>query len=99
LTATVTTDQPSYVRNDIIRIRATFLSSGSPLGGVRVSFQILKANGATTTLSGSGTTDSSGVATATLKLSGKLPFGTWSVRGSGTAGAQSGTGTTSFEVR
>jgi hypothetical protein len=96
-TVSVTADAATYTSRGTVRLRATTNSGTSSPQGVSITFTLTKPNGTLTTLS--GTTDASGVATATLKLSNKQPVGTWVVSAKGTYSGTTATGSTSFVVK
>jgi M6 family metalloprotease-like protein len=75
VTVTLLASAPSYTRRSTAAFTATVLSGSSPVPGASVSFSLTKANGST--LSKTLTTNSSGSATWSYKLSQKDPAGTW----------------------
>ena len=70
---TVSTDQPSYTRNQTVSIKATVRSGGAPVANATVNFSVKKSNGAVVTAT--ATTGSNGIAVYKLRLSRKDPVG------------------------
>ena len=70
---TVSTDQPSYTRNQMVSIKATVRSGGAPVANATVNFSVKKSNGAVVTAT--ATTGSNGIAVYKLRLSRKDPVG------------------------
>src|SRR5881397_2065356 len=72
---TISTDQPSYTRNQSVSIKATVRSGGSPVAKANVTFTITKSNGAVAM--GTATTGTDGAATYKLRLRRDDPVGTY----------------------
>jgi M6 family metalloprotease-like protein len=77
LAVTVSLPGTSFAPPSTIPITASVMSNGSPASGVGVSFKMTTPSGSSTTQS--ATTNSSGVATWSYKLSGKSQPGTYTV--------------------
>jgi hypothetical protein len=94
-TMTITTDRPSYTRNQSVSVKATVRAGGTPVANVDVTFTVTKANG--TVVRGSARTGTDGAASYKLRLRRDDPVGTYQAAGvanaSGTPGAA-----TSFTV-
>jgi hypothetical protein len=75
LDVTVSTDKPSYARNQTVTVTATVSSGGSPVSGAGVTFTITKQSGARVT--GSATTGTNGSAVYKYRLKRQDPVGTY----------------------
>jgi hypothetical protein len=71
----VSTDQPSYTRNQTVSVKAVVSSGGSPVAKVPVTFKVKKSTGAVVTAT--VTTGTNGVAVYKLRLSRKDPVGVY----------------------
>lgn len=89
----ITTNQTSYSRGSTVTATALLTVGGVPGTGAAVTFVFRKANGTTTT--SSAVTDTTGRASAQLRLRAKDPAGTYQV----TATSGSATASTTFTVR
>ena len=90
---TVSTDQPSYTRNQMVSIKATVRSGGAPVANTTVNFSVKKSNGAVVTAT--VTTGSNGIAVYKLRLSRKDPVGIYEAD----AAAMSASSATNFMVQ
>jgi len=96
--ASVTTSKASYARGETVSMTASVKSGSTPVAGASVAFRITKSNGAVVTLN--ATTNSSGVAIASLRLSKqKDPVGSYQLRADASKGSLSATASTSFGVQ
>ena len=77
LNVSVSTDKPSYTRNQTVTITAIVSGDGLPASGAGVTFTIMKPNGAKVT--GTATTGSSGSAVYQYRPSRKDPTGTYQI--------------------
>ena len=89
----ISTDKPSYSRNQSVTISALVQSNGAPSPNAPVSFTIKKSDGAVQT--SSSTTGSNGIAVYKFRLTKKDPLGIYQA----TAASSSAAATTSFTVR
>jgi hypothetical protein len=96
-TVTVSTDKPSYTRNQSVSITARATSGGSPVANAVVSFAVAKSNGAVVTAT--ATTGTNGAAVYKLRLGQQDPVGTYQAGVVVTKGAMSRSATTNFTVR
>ncbi|WP_025025887.1 S8 family serine peptidase [Caldalkalibacillus mannanilyticus] len=98
-TTTATTNKSSYTRGENVTLSATVKDhNNQALQGATVQFTITRPNG--TTLSGSATTNASGVASWTVSTSFYTAIGTYQVQATSSKSGYSGSsGTTSFSVR
>ena len=96
LTVDTSVDRASYSRNQTAQFTARVTSGATVVVGTSVVFTVTKAGGATVTKT--STTDVSGVATASLKLTAKDPPGSYVVTARVSHGGLSGTGTAAFVV-
>jgi hypothetical protein len=94
---TVSTDKPSYTRNQSVSIMATVSSGGSPIADADVTFTVTKSNGAVVT--GTATTGTNGTAVYKLRLTRQDPVGIYQVGAVATKGALSTSGSTTFTVQ
>ena len=94
---TVSTNQPSYTRNQSVSVKATVSSGGSPVANAAVTFTITKSTGALVTAT--ATTGTNGAAVYKLRLSKQDPVGTYQAGAVATKGTMSGRGTTHFTVQ
>ena len=90
---TISTDQPSYTRNQTVSIKATLHSGGAPVANANVTFSVKKSNGAVVTAT--ATTGSNGIAVYKLRLSRKDPVGIYEAD----AAAMSASSATNFMVQ
>jgi hypothetical protein len=90
---TVSTDQPTYTRNQSVSIEATVRSGSTPVANATVKFTIKKSNGAVVT--GKATTGADGTAVYKLRLKRQDPAGTYEAD----ADALSVSATTKFTVQ
>jgi len=90
---TVSTDQPSYTRNQTVSIKATLRSGGAPVANANVTFSVKKSNGAVVTATSA--TGSNGTAVYKLRLSRKDPVGIYEAD----AAAMSASSATNFMVQ
>ena len=90
---TVSTDQPSYTRNQMVSIKATVRSGGAPVANTTVNFSVKKSNGAVVTATSA--TGSNGTAVYKLRLSRKDPVGIYEAD----AAAMSASSATNFMVQ
>jgi serine protease len=98
LVVTVKTDKASYTNRQTVTITVTVTDGTNLVSGAAVSTTILTANGKQ--YAGSGTTNSSGVATFSHKVNTKSDgTGTYSVTATAAASGISGTGSTTFSVQ
>lgn len=75
----LTTDKQTYERGDNVQVTATVTNqNNNPLQGATVQFRLTRPDGSTVT--GSGTTNASGVATWTLSSSSQTQLGTFTIR-------------------
>ena len=78
LATSVTTNKTAYVRSDSVVMSASVSVSGIPVVNANVAFTIVKPNGATVVQNAS--TNASGVASASYRVTRKDPVGTWQLR-------------------
>ncbi len=99
LTASVTTNQSSYMPGQTVAISVSLLSGTSPDAGASVTVSVTAPGGKATTMS--GTTGSNGVALLNYKLSRHAAAGTYQVQVATTVtGASSAAGaSTTFAVQ
>lgn len=98
LNVSVSTDKPSYIRNQTVTITAVVSGDGLPAAGANVTFTITKPNGAKVT--GTATTGSSGSAVYQYRPSRKDPIGTYQITINANLGnAIFGSGGASFTVQ
>ena len=101
---TVSTDKPTYNRNQTVAIKAMVSSGGWPVANASVTITVTKSNGAVVT--GTATTGNNGAAVYKLRLKRQDPIGVYQVRADSTrqvraatmASALSGSATTRFTV-
>ena len=98
LSVSVTMNKDSYVNKEQAEITVTVTDGTNPVEGAAVNVEITTAKGRK--LSGSGTTDESGVLKLTYKVNSKRDgVGTYEVDATASkAGLESGSGSTTFEV-
>jgi hypothetical protein len=94
---TVSTDKPSYTRNESVSITATVSSGGSPVVNAAVTFTVTKPAGAGVTAT--ATTGTNGTAVYKLRLTRQDPVGIYQVGAVATKGALSASGATTFTVQ
>jgi len=94
---TVSTDKPSYTRNQSVSITATVSSGGSPIADADVTLTVTKSTGAVVT--GTATTGTNGTAVYKLRLTRQDPVGIYQVGAVATKGALSASGATTFTVQ
>jgi hypothetical protein len=97
LNVSVSTDKPSYARNQQVTATATVTAGGAPLVNVAVTFTVTKANGSVAM--GNATTGSNGTAVYKLRLKKQDPVGSYQAKAAGTMSGISGTATTTFMVQ
>jgi hypothetical protein len=97
LTEVVTTDQPSYNRNQTVTITSTVTSGGSPVVGASVTFTITKASGSL--IVANGTTGADGIAAYKIRLKRQDPLGTYQVGATAKKEAATVNAATQFTVR
>ncbi len=101
LAVTVTTNKSTYLNGQTVTITTTVknAATGQPVSGATVSTTITTANGSK--LSGSGTTNSSGVVTLTYKVNANRDGrGTYTITSTASkSGYLGGTGSTTFIVQ
>jgi uncharacterized protein YfaS (alpha-2-macroglobulin family) len=97
LSIQVSTNSPSYSRNQTVNVLAVVSTTGRGVTGVPVAFTVTRSDG--TKVSGSGTTDANGRATFSLRVKGKYPAGTWRVDSKATAGGTTASGSATFGVQ
>jgi hypothetical protein len=90
---TVSTDKLNYTLSQSVSIKATVVSSGSPIASAKVSFTVKKSNGAIA--AGTATTGTNGTAVYKFRLSRKDPIGTYEAD----ANAVSHSASTKFTVQ
>jgi hypothetical protein len=96
-TVTVTTDQPSYTRNQQVSMLATVKSGSSPIAGASVTFTVTDSAGSA--IVASATTGSDGTAVYKLRLKRQNPPGLYEVAAAAKKDALAGTADTTFTVR
>jgi hypothetical protein len=89
----VSTDQPTYTRNQSVFIQATVRSGGAPVANTTVNFTVKKSTGAV--VSGKATTGTNGTAVYKLRLRRQDPAGTYEAE----ASALSASAATVFTVQ
>lgn len=94
---TVSTNQPSYTRNQTVSITAKVSSGGSPVANVPVTFTVSKSNSAVVTAT--ATTGSTGSAVYKLRLTRQDPVGSYQVTVGIATNAMSDSAATSFTVQ
>jgi hypothetical protein len=94
---TVSTDRPTYTRNQSVSITATVRSGGSPVANAAVSFTVTKANGALVTATAS--TGTNGTAVYKLRLGRQDPTGLYQAGAVATKSGMSISATTNFMVQ
>jgi uncharacterized protein YfaS (alpha-2-macroglobulin family) len=97
LSVAVSTDKPSYNRNQQVTVTASVGTGGTPLANVAMTFTITKANGSVVT--GNAATGANGTAVYKLRLRKQDPLGTYQAKAVGTMSGISGNATTSFGVQ
>jgi hypothetical protein len=97
LTVAVSTNKPSYPRNQAVTVTATVNSGGLPVSGTSVNFTIKKSNG--TSVAGSALTGTSGKAVYKYRLTAKDPVGAYSADAKASVNGASATNSTSFTVQ
>jgi hypothetical protein len=100
LSVTVTTDKEEYTRNSWVYITVTVKdgNTGSPLGGASVDVTVYDPSGKVVG-TGSGTTNSDGIAQFKYKVGLRAPKGSYKVVAKASlAGYESGSGETTFNV-
>lgn len=97
LAAAATTNKSVYARNDTVRMTANVSSAGLPLANAAVSFTLVKADGTQVTQNAS--TDASGVATSSYRLSRKDSVGAWQLRINASRSGASASATSGFSVQ
>jgi hypothetical protein len=97
LAASVRPDKPSYVTNETVRVTTTVTSGGRPLANAKVVVTVVKPSGATVAQKTS--TDSSGSATTSYRISRKDGPGAWGLRAAATFSAQTASASGGFVVQ
>lgn len=97
LSVTASTNLPSYTSNQTVSLKATVKASSTVVAGASVIFTITTPTGATVIQN--ATTDSSGIATSSYRLSRKASKGMYQVQAKATSQTLSGSGNTSFSVQ
>jgi hypothetical protein len=93
----LSSDRPSYLRNQNVVLTAHVLSSGQPLPGATVSFVVTKPNGSRAT--GSATTGADGRATYVLRLKKSDPAGIYNASGTSASTGTTVSGAMTFLVQ
>ncbi len=93
----VSTDAPSYARNQTVTITAAVTAGGAPLANAAVDFTVTKSNGAL--VMGRATTGSNGIAVYKLRLKKQDPVGAYRAAASATAEGVSVDAETIFTVQ
>lgn len=75
LVTSVTTNKSTYLINDNVAMTANVSSGGAPVVGASVTFTLVKPNGASVVLN--ATSNASGVASASYRVTRKDPLGSW----------------------
>jgi hypothetical protein len=97
MTESVATNKTVYARNDTVRMTASVSAGGLPIANAAVSFTLVKADGTQVTQSAS--TDSSGVATSSYRLSRKDAAGAWQVRANASRSGSTASASSAFTVQ
>ena len=97
LATTVATNKAMYRRNENVAMTASVSSSGVPVANASVAFTIVKPNGATVVQNAS--TNASGVASATYRVTRADPVGTWQLRNNSSHLGSSASASSSFAVQ
>lgn len=97
MTASVATNKAVYARNDTVRMTTTVSAGGLPIAKAAVSFTLVKPDGTQVTQSAS--TDSSGVAASTYRLSRKEIAGGWQVRANASRNGSTASASSGFTVQ
>jgi len=97
LNVSVSTNKPSYARNQQVTVTATVTAGGAPVANAAVTFTLTKADGSL--VSGSATTASNGAAVYKYRVKPKAPVGTYQVNANASLSGISGSATTSFVVQ
>jgi len=97
LSIAVSTNKPSYTRNQSVSITAILTINGSPVSGASVNFAITKPNGSVVT--GAATTGTSGSGVFKYRLKRQDPIGTYPVQAVGSSNGLSKGASTSFAVK
>jgi len=97
LGVTASTNLPSYTSNQTVSLKASVKAGSTVVAGASVIFTITTPTGATVIQN--ATTDSSGMATSSYRLSRKASKGVYQVQAKATSQTLSGSGTTSFSVQ
>lgn len=97
LSATVSTDHPSYTLGQTVTTTAMVTSGGAPVANASVSFTFTKSNG--TKVTGTATTASNGTAVYSLRLRKQDPVGTYQAGVAATTSGLSGSAATAFTVQ
>lgn len=97
LALSVSTDKPSYTRNQTVTVTATLSKNGSPVANDTVNFTIKKSNGAS--VAGSAMTGVNGAAVYKYRLNKKDPTGTWSALGNTSLSGAAASNSKNFTVQ
>jgi hypothetical protein len=97
LSIAVSTNKPSYTRNQSVSITAILTINGSPVSGASVNFAITKPNGSVVT--GAAKTGTSGSGVFKYRLKRQDPIGTYPVQAVGSSNGLSKGASTSFAVK
>ena len=99
LNVTVSTDKPSYTRNQMVSVTASVSANGSPVANTSVTFAITQPNGAGVVI-GTATTGTNGTAVYKYRLKKQDPIGPYQVTvNANLNNAIFGQGTKSFTVQ
>ncbi|HWQ33931.1 MAG TPA: NEW3 domain-containing protein [Blastocatellia bacterium] len=98
LGVTVSSESPSYTRNQTASVTASVRAGGSPVSGASVAFTMTRSDGAVVTSTAS--TGANGTAVFRYSFNRKRdPTGTYQVRAVASVNGLSGSGQTSFVVK
>lgn len=97
IAATVATNKALYTRNETVRMSALVQSGGQPVAGAGVQFVVIRADGSTVNVAAS--TDSTGLAKASYRVSRRDVGGLWTLRGTASLGNSSASGSSAFSVQ
>ncbi len=98
LAVTVSSNQSSYTRTQLVTLTATVSANGSPVASASVTFTITKANGAVVT--GTATTGTNGTAVFSYRLKKQDPAGTYGITANASMSSTIfGSATASFTVQ
>ena len=97
ISVNMTTDQTTHTANQNVKITATVLAGSAAAAGASVTFKVTRGDGST--VSGTATTNATGVASYSLRVEPKDPVGTYQVSGTATPNGATTSGVTSFAVK